>query len=145
MPSNEIIFLIILLMLTFSGCIIDNQVEIKLSPILTDLNKASFNVSYSSSYSDPQNVTIILTTNDQRLGLSTSELNNLNQSVIINEEVGNSYTNSKRIYVEVIDSSIPSGNYKITATIEGDKSKNTLTLAQQADEVIVQLENGQII
>ena len=141
--KSKIIFFIILIMLTFSGCVGD-QVEISLSPISTDLNKASFNVSYSSSYSDPQNVTIDITTNDPRLGLSTSELDGFKQSVILDEEVGSRYTNSKRIYVKVIDSSIPSGDYKISAIIEGEKSKKTYRYTQLG-EIIVKLEKGQIV
>ena len=135
MYKTKIIFLIILLMLAFSGCISDKQVEMELSVISTDLNMATVEVTYLSLYSEPQNVTINLETNDQRLGLSTSKSDNFKQSITLNEEVGSDYKNSKRIYVKTIDSSIPPGNYKITATIEGEKSK--LLTFPLADEIIV--------
>lgn len=135
MYKTKIIFLIILLMLAFSGCISDKQVEMELSVISTDLNMATVEVTYLSLYSEPQNVTINLETNDQRLGLSTSKSDNFKQSITLNEEVGSDYKYSKRIYVKTIDSSIPPGNYKITATIEGEKSK--LLTFPLADEIIV--------
>lgn len=136
MPKKKIIFFIALLMLTFSGCIADSQVAIKLSPISTALNITSFNVSYKSTYSEPQNVTIKLETSDPRLGLSTSELDTFKQSLVLKEEVGSDYTNIKRIYIKVVETPIPPGNYRINATIEGEKSKNPLT-SPPTDEMIV--------
>jgi len=137
MPKAKIIFLIILFMLAFSGCISDSQVKIELLLISTDINITNVEVTYSSLYSEPKNVTINLKTNDQRLGLSTSKSDNFKQSVTINEEVGSGYINSKRIYVKIIDSSIPPGNYKITATIEAEKS-DYLTKPVE-DEIIVSI------
>ncbi len=134
MLKKKIILFTLLLMLAFSGCI-SYQVEIKFPPSIA-LNKtvmSSFNISYTNTYPEPQNVTINLKTNDQRLGLSLSDLDIFNPSISLREEVGSGYTNLKHIYVKVIDSSIPYGNYKITAYIEGEKSQSLIKLSPDAE------------
>ena len=90
----------------------------------------SFNVSYESTYSGAQNVTINLNTNDRRLGLSTSKLGPFTQVLLLKKEVSNGYTNSMLIYVKVTDSFIPDGNYKVSGTIQGEKTGTALGEAE---------------
>lgn len=123
MSKKKIVFLTILLTLTFSGCI-SSEVQMRL-PNSISLNKNAtldFNASYWSTNPDPQYVTINLGTNDPRLGLSFSEQGIFKQAISFKEEVGYNYLNSKRIYVKVIDPSLPYGYYKINGAIEGEKS-----------------------
>lgn len=123
MSKKKIVFLTMLLTLTFSGCV-SSEVNIIL-PNSVSLNKnatADFNASYWSINPDPQYVTVNLGTNDPRLSLSVSEQGIFKQDISFKEEVGSNFLNSKRIYVKVTDPSLPYGYYKIKGTIEGEKS-----------------------
>lgn len=115
--------LLLIVVLSVVGCL-GAKVSIKISDSERDVNRENVyyqEFTFKSIYSGAQKVTINLSTNDPRIGVSWND-KNFQQSIIMEREIGKDYENIERFYFSVKDQNIPNGKYEITAKITGEKS-----------------------
>ncbi len=132
LKRKKILVFIILLVLTSSlGClkpVTDYMTNVNLNfaskTMVITKDVSSSTIYYQSKYQEPQLVTIILQTSDDRIGLSWEASGTFKRSISWTQTIGGEQPNSKNFYIFIIGSSIPQGQYEIYGSIKGGKSND---------------------
>lgn len=128
--KRELIVLILLLIFVLftAGCLeFFANISIDMPDFPLDINKRDvYNQSFNliSTFSEPQKVTINLSTNDSRIGISWDG-KTFQNNLIKEKNVDRNLSNKERFYFKVIDLNIPPGDYEIIAQITVEKNKVT--------------------
>lgn len=124
--------LLLMFILFIGGCLESISIDLPNSPV--DINKWDVYTQYfnfTSTYSGAQKVTITLSTNDPRIGVSWDS-KTFQPSIVKELEVGKNFSNQEIFYIKVIDQNIPKGEYEIVDQITVQKnnvsSSNKMTI-----------------
>ena len=133
-----LVFIILLMLMSSLGClkqVTDNstaKVNLNFASKTMDITKGIYSsigiysstISYESKYQEPQQVTITLRANDERIGLSWEPSGTFKPSISWTQDMTIEQPNSKIFYIFMLNSSVPPGKYDIYGSIKGEKSND---------------------
>jgi len=131
MPKENILIIFVLSLIVILVIVgyPEDGISIDLSDNPVTINKWGVhtqNFNFTSDYSGAQPITLNLSTNDPRIGVSWDG-KYFGQIVHKEIDVGKNFQNKESFYIKVIDQNIPNGEYEINIQITVQKNKEVFS------------------